>query len=104
VFDAGTYIVYPLTPDIVMYCYPPEEPWTNIAKFDSSVSPVTFTTEMVQSENSAQAFIASRFVLSSKDDFAAVREFALTIGTDVYARPRGVLDDRRSPSGPAACR
>jgi Protein of unknown function (DUF4238) len=84
-FGAGTYVVYPLAPDIVMYCLPPEEPWLKVASLDSSLSPIAFTTEMVESENSAQAFMASRFVLSCKDDFAMVREFAATIGTDVYA-------------------
>lgn len=61
-FSDGTYLVYPLAPDIVMYCYPPEEPWLNVASFDSCVSQVSFTADMVESENTAQVFMASRFV------------------------------------------
>lgn len=84
-FGAGTYLVYPLAPDIVMYCYPPEEPWLKLASLDASVSPIAFTSEIIESENSAQAFMASRFILSGNGDFAVVRAFAATIGTDVYA-------------------
>ena len=90
----GTYVVYPLTPDIVMYCYPREAPWLKLASFDSSVSPVSFTADMVESENSAQVFMASRFIISCKDDFSAARTFAPTIGTDIYAPPgRRRIDD-----------
>jgi hypothetical protein len=70
-----------------MYCYPPEEPWSKAARFDTTVSPITFTSEMVESENTGQVFMASRFVISNSEDFAAERAFARTIGTDVYARP-----------------
>lgn len=84
-FGDGTYIVYPLAPDVVMYCYPPEAPWLKLASFDSCVSPVSFTADMVDSENTAQVFMASRFVFSCRDDFARARDFAPTIGTDVYA-------------------
>lgn len=87
VFSPGTYVVHPLAPDIVMYCYPREEPWSKAASLDSTVSPFTFTTEMVESENTGQVFMASRFVISNSNDFAAERAFAQTIGTDVYARP-----------------
>ena len=85
VLSDGTYLVYPLAPDIVMYCHPPEGPWLKAARFDSCTSPVTFTPEMVQSENAGQVFMASRFVMSRVDDFAEERQFAPTIGTDVYA-------------------
>jgi len=84
-FGGGTYVVYPLTPDVVMYCYPSEEPWLKLASFDSCVSPVTLSADMVDSENTAQVFMASRFVFSCRDDFAMAREFAPTIGTDAYA-------------------
>ncbi len=84
-FGGGTYVVYPLTPDVVMYCYPSEEPWLKLASFDSCVSPVTLSADMVDSENTAQVFMASRFVFSCRDDFAMAREFAPRIGTDAYA-------------------
>ncbi|MBL6928859.1 MAG: DUF4238 domain-containing protein [Rhodospirillales bacterium] len=84
--SAGTYVVFPLASDIVMYCYPKEPPWEKIAKFDRSLSPVVFSDEMVESENSGQVFMASRFVLSSRNSFDKERAFAKTIGTDLYAR------------------
>jgi hypothetical protein len=83
---AGTYSVFPLAPDIVMYCHPVEPPWLNAVQFDGCLSPVVFTDEMVVSENSGQVFMASRFVFSRRDRFDAEREFAKTIGTDTYAR------------------
>ena len=82
----GTYVVYPLAPDSIMYCYPREDPWLKLTTFDTCVSPVTFTPAMVHSENSGQVFMASRFVISQTDDFSDAREFARTIGTDVYAK------------------
>jgi hypothetical protein len=85
VLSSEAYIVYPLTPDIVMYCYPPGKRWSKVTSFDSSISPVRFTTEMVESENAAQAFTASRFVLSRGEDFAAVRAFTRTISASVLS-------------------
>jgi Protein of unknown function (DUF4238) len=83
-YSDGTYSVFPMAPDIVMYCHPKEPPWEKIGRFDCCVSPVTFTDEMVVSENLAQVFMASRFVISSRDGFDQEREFAKTIGTDLY--------------------
>jgi len=48
------------------------------------LSPVSFTEEMVESENCAQVFMASRFIISSRRNFDREREFAKTIGTDAY--------------------
>lgn len=84
-FEKKTYAVYPLAPDAIMYCYPREETWRNIEQLDCCISPVTMTEEMVESDNTGQAFTASRFVLSRTDDFDAVRAFAKTIGTDEFA-------------------
>ncbi len=90
ILSEGTYVVYPLAPDVVMYCYPDEGVWRNarISRFDCHISPVTFTDELVQSENSAQVFMASRFVISNRAAFDLEREFARTIGTDPYEPPR----------------
>jgi hypothetical protein len=82
--SAGTYSVFPLAPDIVMYCHPAEHPWKKLRKFDRCLSPISFTEGMVESENGAQVFMASRFVISSRNNFDREREFAKTIGTDVY--------------------
>lgn len=85
----GTYVVHPLAPDVVMYCFPDEDPWREkgIARFDYRISPVTFTDGLVKSENMAHVFMASRFVFSNRPMFDAEREFAKTVGTDTYAPP-----------------
>jgi uncharacterized protein DUF4238 len=85
----GTYAVYPLAPDVVMYCHPNEDPWRagTIRRLDCVISPVAFTDEMVQSENMAHVFMASRFLFSNRPVFDAERTFAPTVGTDTYAPP-----------------
>lgn len=91
----GTYIVYPLAPDAVMYCYPDDGKWQDakLSRFDCTISSVTLTDHMVQSENTGQVFMASRFIISSMADFTYEREFAKTIGTDTYA-PKTRSGDR----------
>ncbi|MBZ5573377.1 MAG: DUF4238 domain-containing protein [Acidobacteriia bacterium] len=91
-FNEGTYSVFPMAPDIVMYCYPKEPPWDKLVRFDCCLSPVRFTQAMIESENTGQVFMASRFVISVQDGFDRERAFAKTIGTDLYApywRARG---------------
>ncbi len=83
-YSDGIYSVFPIAPTIVMYCHPKEPLWENLGRFDCRLSPVTFTEEMVDSENSGQVFMASRFVISSRDGFDGEREFAKSIGTDLY--------------------
>lgn len=80
-FNGGTYLVFPMAPDIVMYCYPKEPPWESLGRLDCCLSPVTFTEGMVESENTGQVFMASRFIISSRDGFDLERDFAKTIGT-----------------------
>jgi hypothetical protein len=89
VFGEGTYVVYPLAPDVVMYCFPDEGVWRNarLSQRDCCISTITFTDELVESENSAQVFMASRFVISNRATFDREREFAKTIGTDANAPP-----------------
>jgi hypothetical protein len=60
--------------------------WSKLTRFDGRISPVTFTEDLVHSENSGQVFMASRFVMSCRDDFSDARAFAKTIGTDTLAR------------------
>ncbi len=88
IYATGTYSVFPLATDVVMYCYPKKPPWEKIARLDRSLSPVVFTDEMVESENTGQVFMASRFVISPRNNFDLAREFAKTIGTDIYAPGR----------------
>lgn len=95
VLSEGTYIVYPLAPDVVMYCYPDEGPWRDarISRFDCRISPVSFTDKMVQDENTGQVFMASRFVFSNRPAFDQERDFAKTIGADIYAPPESRSSD-----------
>lgn len=87
-FGSEAYVVYPLAPDVVLYCHPRAEHGIVMESLDECISPVVIDEEMVESENSGQVFMASRFVLSSKNDFGEARAFAKTIGTDVYAPNR----------------
>ncbi len=95
IYAPGTYIVFPLSPEIVMYSYPREGRFKKLGRFDRSVSLVVFTDEMVQSENSGQVFMASRFVISRRNRFDHEREFAKSIGTDLYARGGNTLEKFR---------
>jgi hypothetical protein len=81
----GTYAIYPLSPEIVMFCHE-RKYWKAIEHLDRCLSPFPLTDEMVESENSGQAFMASRFIISSSNNFDALKKFAKTIGTDIYAR------------------
>ncbi|TWA26390.1 uncharacterized protein DUF4238 [Sinorhizobium medicae] len=83
--QGGTYAVYPIASDIIMYCYPREEPWHDkLDDLNDCLSPVAISDEMVLSENSGQAFMATRFIFSNKNDFTWERQFAPTIGTDIF--------------------
>jgi hypothetical protein len=86
VFGEGVYITYPLAPDVVMYCYPDESVWRDarISRFDCRISPVDFNDDLVWNDNSAQVFMASRFVVSNRAAFDMEREFAKTIGADPW--------------------
>ena len=64
----GTYAVYPLSPEIVMFCHE-REYWKAVEHLDGCLSPFLLTDEMVESENSGQVFMASRFVISSINNF-----------------------------------
>jgi len=93
----GAYAVFPLSPEIMLYCHDRVAPFDELTKFDRSVSPVEFDASLVEQDNTGQVFMAGRFVISSVNDFASVRAFARTIGTDEYAPPdlRGLFRMRR---------
>jgi hypothetical protein len=84
IFSPGTYTVFPLSPTVVLYCKEPTH-WAAVKRFDGCVSPVLFSPDMVEHENSGQAFMASRYIFSCRDDFTFVRGFIPSIGTDLYA-------------------
>ena len=80
----GTYVVFPLSPTVVMYCHE-RDYWKKIIEWDCIVSPVDFTDGMVRHENYGQVFMATRFIVSPKNDFQSGREFLPSIGTNRYA-------------------
>lgn len=84
ILSSGSYLVFPLSPTYVLYCKEPTH-WAKLMSHDCILSPVEFTSDMVDHENSGQVFMATRFVISSVNDFGFATEFAPTIGTDVYS-------------------
>lgn len=89
ILSHGTYLVYPLSQQVMLYCHPPHGKFRALRKFANAVSPVLLTDEMVDSENSGQVFMASRFLISNRAQFDTERAFAKTIGTDINA-PRSI--------------
>lgn len=83
----GAYLVFAMSPSVMLYCYPCAEPFRKLRKFADCLSPVVLDDGMIESENSGQVFMASRFVLSNRPDLEAERAFAATIGTDIHAPP-----------------
>lgn len=74
VFDCGMYVVFPLSPTWILYCKDPRY-WGELARFDQSVSPVTFTAHMVDHENSGQIGMSCRFVFTNTPSFEFARRF-----------------------------
>ena len=74
VFEEGMYVVFPLTPQWIWYCKDRKH-WAKVEKFDQTVSPVRFTEDMVNHENSGQVGMCSRFVFSNSPDFAFAKEY-----------------------------
>lgn len=74
IFDKGMYVVYPLSPTLIMYCKDPEH-WGKMKIFENLISPVEFTDDMVKHENSGQIGMSYRFVYSSDNDFNFANEF-----------------------------
>jgi len=80
----GSYLVFPMTPDLVLYCMEPGF-WSKAKSHDLCVSPIKLEADMIHHENSGQAFMSSRFLMSCSSDFQEVRDFIPSIGTDVYS-------------------
>ena len=84
ILSAGVYAVYPLSPDIVMYCYD-RSSWEALSKFDGCLSPVQFSEQLVESDNCGQVFMANRFVFSQMNKFDKAKDFADAITTNRFA-------------------
>ena len=74
VLEPGMYIVYPLSPIWILYCKD-RQSWSKLAKFDGLISPVGFTKDMVNHENSGQVVRSTRFIFSNSPDFEFAREY-----------------------------
>ena len=86
VVGGGTYLVFPLSPTVIMYSFPNHARWLPTKIFGDCISPVKFTSQMVHNENNGQVFMASRFLISRSNDFEEAKSFVKTIGTDTFRR------------------
>ncbi len=82
----GTYLTFPIAHDLILYVYPAWEKTFALRKFSDCVSPISLTPAMIGNENTGQAFLASRFLVSASPNFSDVREFSKTIGTNTFKR------------------
>lgn len=73
-FERGMYIVYPLSPWWILYCYD-RHYWKKLETLDGFVSPVRFTTDMVNHENSGQIGRSTRCIFSNSNDFSFAQEY-----------------------------
>ena len=73
-FRPGVYIVFALTPTIVLYCHDGPD-FEKLKRFDNCLSPVSITSDMANHENAGHAGMSARFIFSSQNDFAAAKAF-----------------------------
>ena len=71
---AGAYLLFPLTPKLLMYCFDAEK-WTDLEPFDCVLLPFPLEPELVRDSNVHQVGHARRFVFSDQDNFRLAREF-----------------------------
>ena len=72
--ERGAYLLIPLTPRILMYCFEPQH-LSALKRFDCQVSPAPLEGPLVKDANIHQVAHARRFVFSDRDDFSLAREF-----------------------------
>lgn len=70
----GAYLLIPLTPRILMYCFDPQE-WNALKQFDCQLISTPLEPELVKDTNVHQVGHSRRFVFSDKDDFSLAKEF-----------------------------
>jgi hypothetical protein len=83
--EPETYLTFALAPDVAMYGYPDEGRYRSLYKFDGQISPVELSVEMVDGDNTAHLFMASRHIVSPSPDFAWAREFAEAVADGRFA-------------------
>lgn len=79
VFDEGMYIVFPISPTNILYCYEPNH-WERLKKFNNTVTPIEFTEDMVNHENSGQVGMSNRFIFSCENNFGFAYDFLFENG------------------------
>ena len=72
-FEEKVYLLMPLTPRILMYCFSRE--WSELRRIDGYVVPVPLEHKLIKDANTHQVGHARRFVFSDQDDFSLAREF-----------------------------
>ena len=70
----GAEIMLPLSATLMFYSYERSH-FRSLEKFDGHVSPVRFTTELVESDNQCQVGHSRRFVFCERNDFGFARKF-----------------------------
>ena len=70
----GAYLLIPLTPRVLMYCFDLEG-WEMLRPFDRHVISKPLEPELVSSANVHQIGHARRFIISDQDDFQMARDF-----------------------------
>lgn len=88
--DSGAYLAIPMSPQIMLYCYEPTY-WEKLKRFDTMMSPVTLTDQLIRAENIPQVGHAERFVFSNQPDFQDAESFC-----DAHPVIRGQGRDRFS--------
>ena len=84
----GAYLLMPLTPRVLMYCFDRNE-WGTLQRLDGHVIPIPLEAELLRNANIQQVGHAQRFVFSDKDDFQAARDFSIKYpGSVGQHRPR----------------
>ena len=70
----GAYLLIPLTPRILMYCFDARG-WSELKQFNCHVLSIPLEPELVKDANTHQVGHARRFVFADRDDFLLAREF-----------------------------
>jgi hypothetical protein len=71
-FAPGVYVVFPITPTIILYCKE-RTYWKKLEPFQNHLSPVAFTPDMVEHENSGQVGMSRRFVFAPENSFDSAK-------------------------------
>ena len=72
----GAYVLFPLTPTILMYCFEKTH-WEKLSLVEGFLLPEPLESELVRSANIHQVGHAQRYVFSSRNEFSLARHFCL---------------------------